>query len=77
MGSFDYLRTYNMLQLKLNDLLKDAGAIVIDQPQYSIVQRTVMPDGTSQDSIQTMDADIDLSLSNITKDSLIHLLSGN
>ena len=77
MGSFDYLRTYNMLQLKLNDLLKDAGAIVIDQPQYSIIQRTVMPDGTSQDSIQTMDADIDLSLSNIAKDSLIHLLSGN
>ena len=77
MGSFDYLRTYNTLQLKLNDLLKDAGAIVIDQPQYSIIQRTVMPDGTSQDSIQTMDADIDLSLSNIAKDSLIHLLSGN
>lgn len=77
MGSFDYLRTYNMLQLKLNDLLKDAGAIVIDKPQYSIMQRTVMPDGTPQDSIQTMDADIDLSLSNITKDSLIHLLSGN
>lgn len=77
MGSFDYLRTYNMLQLKLNDLLKDAGAIVIDKPQYSIIQRTVMSDGTSQDSIQTMDADIDLSLSNITKDSLIRLLSGN
>ena len=31
MGTFDYLQSYSKVQLKLRDLLKDAGAILTDK----------------------------------------------
>lgn len=64
MGSFDYLKTYNSLQLKLNEILKEAGAIIVNTSTYK-----------SLDGIEK-DVDIDLSLSSITKDSFINLLNG-
>ena len=38
MGSYSYLTTYNTIQLKLNDLLKEAGAIVLDTPTYKVIE---------------------------------------
>jgi len=56
MGAFDYLQAYSKTQLKLKDLLEDAGAVVIDK----MVEEKI---------------DIDLSVNNITKESIIKLLS--
>lgn len=61
-GAFDYLRSYNQIQLKLNDLLVEAGAILTTSP--------TMPNKSKKTKV-----DFDLSLNSITKESLIDLLN--
>ena len=56
MITLDYLMSYSKIQLKLKDLLKEAGAILTDSKE---------------------DAEVDLSINAITKDSLISLLNEN
>ena len=76
LGTFDYLQAYSKVQLKLNDLLKDSGAKIINEPTYKKLVVTVDEKGNevSQEE-KEVPADIDLSTSAITKETLIDLLS--
>ena len=74
-GMFDYLSNYSKTQLKLNDLLKDAGAIIADTPKIKTTKITVIPDGTRYEGLEEKDVDIDLSVNSITKETIIDLLS--
>lgn len=76
LGTFDYLQAYSKVQLKLNDLLKDSGAKIINEPTYKKLVVTVDEEGNevSQEE-KEVPADIDLSTSAITKETLIDLLS--
>lgn len=71
MGAFDYLQSYSKTQLKLNDLLHEVGAIIVSQPQ---IPMTII-DSEGNENVVMKDVDINLSLENITKDSIISLLS--
>lgn len=74
-GMFDYLSNYSKTQLKLNDLLKEAGAIITDTPKIKITKVTLIPDGTSYEALEEQDVNIDLSINSITKETIIDLLS--
>lgn len=76
LGTFDYLQAYSKVQLKLNDLLKDSGAKIINEPTYKKLVVTVDEEGNevSQEE-KEIPVDIDLSTSAITKETLIDLLS--
>lgn len=76
LGAFDYLQAYSKVQLKLNDLLKDSGAKIINEPTYKKLVVTVDEEGNevSQEE-KEVPVDIDLSTSAITKETLIDLLS--
>ncbi len=74
-GMFDYLSNYSKTQLKMNDLLKEAGAIITDTPKTKITKVTLIPDGTSYEKLEEKDVDIDLSINSITKETIIDLLS--
>lgn len=76
LGAFDYLQAYSKVQLKLNDLLKDSGAKIINEPTYKKLIVTIDEEGNevSQEE-KEVSADIDLSTSAITKETLIDLLS--
>ena len=66
---------YSKTQLKSNDLLKDAGAIIADTPKIKLTKITVIPDGTRSEGLEEKDVDIDLSTNSITKETIIDLLS--
>lgn len=74
MGAFSYLKTYNKLQLKLNDVLEKAGAILSDSDKINVVIREADDFGNIITSIRKEDVDFNLSLENITKDSIINLI---
>lgn len=74
MGAFDYLNTYGKTQLKLNELLKDSGAIIVNEPTIKTkVIKNV--NGNEVSEIIDTPVDLDLSLESITKDTIIYLLS--
>lgn len=70
MGAFDYYRTYTKTQLKLNDLLKEAGADIVT------TKKVVVPTIAKGFDLELVEkqADIDLSLEAITKETIIDLL---
>ena len=72
-GTFSYLQTYSKVQLKLNDLLKIAGAILTDQP--TITGLAYMDDKGEIIESYEKPVDYDLSPNNITKETIIDLLS--
>jgi len=76
MGTFDYLQSYNKVQLKLNDLLKDAKAILTDAPTVK-VQNTIIDKETGETMIEEKEipVDLDLSINSITKETIVGLLS--
>lgn len=74
MGAFDYLNTYGKTQLKLNELLKDGGAIIVNEPTIKTkVIKNV--NGNEVSEIIDTPVDLDLSLESITKDTIIDLFS--
>lgn len=74
MGAFDYLNTYGKTQLKLNELLKDSGAIIVNEPTIKTkVIKNV--NGNEVSEIIDTPVDLDLSLESITKDIIIDLFS--
>lgn len=74
MGAFDYLNSYGKTQLKLNELLKDCGAIIVNEPTIKTkVIKNV--DGNEVSEIIDTPVDLDLSLESITKDTIIDLFS--
>lgn len=74
MGAFDYLNSYGKTQLKLNELLKDSGAIIVNEPTIKTkVIKNV--DGNEVSEIIETPVDLDLSLESITKDTIIDLFS--
>lgn len=80
MGTFDYLQSYSKVQLKLNDLLKDAGAILTDKETVfkAVVKEIVDENGNVKESTteeKEFPVDYNLSTSSITKETLIDLLS--
>ena len=80
MGAFDYLQSYSKVQLKLRDLLKDAGAILIDKETITktVIKEKVDEEGNILETIteeQEIPVDINLSTSAISKETLIDLLS--
>ena len=72
MGAFDYLKTYNEKQLKLNDILKEAGAIITNSSKIFVDTGATNENG--EDIVEEVDVDIDLSLNSITKETIIDLL---
>lgn len=74
MGAFDYLNTYGKTQLKLNELLKDSGAIIVNEPTIKTkVIKNV--NGNEVSEIIDTPVDLDLSLESITKETIIDVLS--
>ncbi len=79
-GTFDYLQSYSKVQLKLNDLLKDAGAILTDKETVfkAVVKEIVDENGNIKESTteeKEFPVDYNLSTNSITKETLIDLLS--
>lgn len=75
MGAFDYLQAYSQTQLKLNDLLREAGASVVDTKTVTIYEDATDELGNPIKVPKEVEADIDLSLENITKETIIDMLS--
>ena len=80
MGTFDYLQSYSKVQLKLRDLLKDAGAILTDKETITktVIKEKVDEDGNILETTteeQEIPVDYNLSTSAISKETLIDLLS--
>ena len=76
LGAFDYLQSYNKIQLKLNDLLKDAGAIITDTPTITRIVVSTDAETGEQVSVETEEpVDLDLSINAITKDTIVGLFS--
>lgn len=75
MGAFDYLQAYSKTQLKLNDLLKDCGAIVSDKPTTTETIKEVNEQGEEILTKKEKNVDIDLSLNAITKETIINLFN--
>ena len=80
LGTFDYLQAYSKVQLKLNDLLKDSGAILTDKETVfkAVVKEIVDENGNIKESTteeKEFPVDYNLSTSAITKETLIDLLS--
>lgn len=78
-GAFDYLQSYSKIQLKLKDLLEDAGAILTKENvvKSTIIEKTVDEKGNVIQEIEkevSTPVDVDLSLNSITKETLIDLL---
>lgn len=74
MGAFDYLNTYGKTQLKLNELLKDSGAIIVNEP--TIKTKCIKNvNGNEVSEIIDTPVDLDLSLESITKETIIDVLS--
>lgn len=74
MGAFDYLQAYSKTQLKLNDILEEAGALIVETP---IVKTKVIKEveGKLESEIVDIPVDLDLSLESITKETIIDVLS--
>lgn len=80
MGTFDYLQSYSKVQLKLKDLLKDAGAILTDKETITktVIKEKVDEEGNILETTteeQEIPVDVNLSISAISKETLIDLLS--
>lgn len=80
MGTFDYLQSYSKVQLKLRDLLKDAGAILTDKETITktVIKEKVDEKGNILETTteeQEVPVDVNLSTSVISKETLIDLLS--
>lgn len=79
LGALSYMRAYNEVQVTINDLLKDAGANIINTPTVVIKKAEAYLDEAGQPQIryvdETVSADIDLSIENIDKTSLISLFN--
>lgn len=76
MGAFDYLQAYSKTQLKLNDLLEDAGALVVDKPVIHVQTEIPSVNGGTETTLIARDVDINLSPNSISKETIIELLSG-
>ena len=80
MGIFDYLQSYSKTQLRLRDVLKDAGAKLTDKEviEKEVVRQVVDEDGNIiEEKLEKIEepVDINLSIENITKETIINLLS--
>ena len=80
MNTFDYLQSYSKIQLKLADILKEAGAILTDKDTITkeVIKEKVDDDGNIIESTiekKEIPVDINLSLNSITKETLIDMLS--
>ena len=80
METFDYLQSYSKVQLKLRDLLKDAGAILTDKETITktVIKEKVDEEGNIIETTteeQEIPVDVNLSISAISKETLIDLLS--
>lgn len=80
MGAFDYLQSYSKTQLKLKDVLKDAGAIITDK---ELLEKTIVKEVRDEngmlielhEEVIEVPVDIDLSLNAITKETIIEILN--
>lgn len=79
LGALSYMRTYNEVQVTINELLKDAGANIINTPTVVVKKAEAYLDEAGQPQVrfvdETVSADIDLSIENIDKTSLIDLFN--
>lgn len=77
MKAFDYLNSYNKVQLKLKDILKDAGAIITNKPTITVTKLIDNSDEFERYTAieEEIKVDFDLSLENIDKSTIINLLS--
>lgn len=80
MGAFDYLQSYSKTQLKLRDVLEDAGAIISDKEAIveTICRKTIDENGdVIKEELVTEETPVDynLSLSEITKETIIDLFN--
>ena len=80
MGAFDYLQAYSKTQLKLKDVLKDAGAVLTDKEtiEKEVIRQVVDEEGNiieERTEKEEHSVDYNLSLDLITKETLIDLLS--
>jgi hypothetical protein len=73
---FEYLDNYSKIQLTLNELLEDSGAILLDNPYTEkLVEAGVDGFGNTLYKKEKIAPDIDLSLENIDKTTIINLFN--
>ena len=79
LGALSYMTAYNEVQVTLNELLKEAGANIINTPTVVVKKAEAYLDEAGKPQIryvdETVSADIDLSIENIDKTSIIELFS--
>lgn len=78
LGALSYAETYNEVQILLNELLEKAGANIVKTPEVDTVVAKLIIDGKTGEPVLVKETvklpvDIDLSVENITKESLIKL----
>lgn len=80
MGAFDYLQSYSKIQLKLNDILKEAGAILTEKETITktIIKEKVDEEGNVIETTteeKEIPVEFNLSPKTITKETLINLFN--
>lgn len=75
-GTFHYLVTYNDIQVRLADLLRDAGAKFVDKPMISTKTTEIAENGDEIVVLKDIPVDIDLSLNSVSKDIIINIFEG-
>lgn len=78
-GAFNYMNDYKEVQLRLNDILKDAGVELLDKPVYEKLEEVTIKNENGEEEtlyrkVETR-ADYDLSYETIDKETLIKLFS--
>lgn len=78
-GAFNYMNSYRESQLRLNNILKDAGVELLDKPVYEELQEVTIKNDNGEcetlyRKVETK-ADYDLSFNSIDKETLIKLFS--
>lgn len=78
-GALSYAKAYNEVQVTLNELLANAGAKVITTPTVEVTKPEAYLDEAGNPQIkyvtETVSADLDLSIENIDKTSIIELFT--
>lgn len=75
--SFNYLQDYNKVQLKLNDLLEEAGAIMSEEATIKMEVECLDDNGDIVNEVIEKPVDYNLSLEAITKDNIINIFKEN
>ena len=72
---FKHTQLNNMTQMKLNDIIKSCGGILLDNPETEKLEEVITSDGETLYRKVKIKPDYDLSLNTLSKDSIIKIFT--